>query len=172
MALTNSTVRLNSVGITGDFTNGGIMTLTNTTVSNNVASHAVFNDIVLFGFGGGIYNGDTMTLTNSTVIDNIADINGGGILNGGTLTLTNSTVNLNSAANGGGIYSSFGTNNTHQQHGERERRCGQWRWHLRHFQQLGEIYLTPRLRKTWLLSRSAWGGWRRVCGGRRHFHLP
>ena len=76
MALTNSTVRRQQ----RPHQAGGIralrrrnLTLTNTTVSSNVASHAVFNDIGVFGYGGGINSGDTVALTNSTVSGNSAE---------------------------------------------------------------------------------------------------
>jgi hypothetical protein len=66
---------------------GGRLTLTNSTVSNNVVS----------GIGAGIENLGTLTLTNSTVSRNTI-VRGavGGIDNIGTLTLTNSTVSGNS----------------------------------------------------------------------------
>jgi hypothetical protein len=87
--------------------NGGIMTLTNSTVSGNSATK-----------GGGIYNAFscTGTLTNSTISGNSAPL-GGGIFNdeGGTMTLTNSTVSGNTAysdnsgRSGGGIFNEGGT---------------------------------------------------------------
>jgi serine/threonine protein kinase len=81
----------------GGISNFGILTLTNSTVSNNVS----FGD----SGGGGINNGDngSVTLTNSTVLGNAAPFgNGGGISNSGNLTLTNSTVSENTAQNDGG----------------------------------------------------------------------
>lgn len=78
---------------------GGNLTLNNSVVRNNAASHT----------GGGFNNDGTLTLNNSTVSNNTASINGGGISNGGTtangggVTLNNSTVSTNSAPNGGGI---------------------------------------------------------------------
>ncbi|MDH3622447.1 MAG: hypothetical protein OES69_02450 [Myxococcales bacterium] len=78
---------------------GGILTLTNSTVSGNTAIVA----------GGGIYNLGWLTLTNSTVSGNTAIVAGGGILTFGTLTLTNSTVSGNAATQGGGGIANSGT---------------------------------------------------------------
>jgi hypothetical protein len=87
--LTNSTVSGNSARIVGGILNGdtfvgasgGLLTLTNSTVSVNV--------------GGGVSNADRMTLTNSTVSNNV----GVGVSNGsgpfGLMTLTTSTVSGN-----------------------------------------------------------------------------
>ena len=85
----------------GGILNYGTLTLTNSTVSDNVAG----------GIAGGILNYyyATTTLINSTVSGNTARF-GGGIYNiYGTTTLINSTVSGNSALNptgggGGGIY--------------------------------------------------------------------
>jgi hypothetical protein len=67
----------------GIYSNGGTLTLTNSTVSRNT---------VYYLQGGGIYsNGGTLTLTNSTVSGNVGT-DGGGIFNDGTLTLTNTLV--------------------------------------------------------------------------------
>ena len=78
---------------------GGALTLTNTTVSGNVSGCC----------GGTISNFGTLILTNSTVSDNT----GSGIWNGGsgTLTLTESTVSGNTDApqGGGGIKNLGGT---------------------------------------------------------------
>ena len=74
---------------------GGMVTLTNSTLSGNSAFE-----------GGGIQNDGMMTVTNSTFTGNSATSgDGGGIVNYGTVTLTNSTLTGNSAASlGGGIY--------------------------------------------------------------------
>ena len=82
----------------------GTLTLTNTTVSDNVA-RGPFG-----GNGGGILNqlDARLTLTNSTVSGNTATLQGGGVFSNGTLTSINSTVSGNSAPNGAGI-ASFGT---------------------------------------------------------------
>jgi hypothetical protein len=81
----------------GGIRNDDVLTLTNSTVSNNAASAS----------GGGILNLWELTLTNSTVSGNSSEYNGGGIVNNGFargawLTLTNSTVSNNAASNAGG----------------------------------------------------------------------
>ncbi len=72
---------------------GGIITLTNVTLSGNGA-----------GAGAGLANeqGSTAVLTNVTIADNSANNNGGGLSNGsgGTLTVGNSIIFGNSAASG------------------------------------------------------------------------
>jgi predicted outer membrane repeat protein len=83
-------------GSNGGIVNRGTLTLNDSTVSGNLASHVE---------GGGIRNeGGTVTLNNSTVSDNAAgNGNGGGIANedSGTVTLNNSTVSGNHAGCGG-----------------------------------------------------------------------
>ena len=76
---------------------GANLTLTNSTVSGNLAS--------LEMSGGGIYNDYTgnLTLINSTVSGNEADRDGGGIFNGGIMTLISSTISNNKAGSYGGI---------------------------------------------------------------------
>ena len=107
VSLIDSTVSGNTTSGSGggilNFT--GMLTLTNSTVSNNMAgSH-----------GGGIYSMGALTLTNSTVSGNMAQDSqyvfspqtsgGGGIYSSGTLILTNTTVAYNTAqSSGGGIY--------------------------------------------------------------------
>jgi len=83
----------NSEGGGGIYSDGGTLTVTNSTFSGNSAT-----------YGGGIYNEGTLTVTDSTFSDNSATY-GGGIYNGGTLTITNSTFSGNSAfyGSGGGI---------------------------------------------------------------------
>ncbi|MCQ3936571.1 MAG: hypothetical protein DPW18_05935 [Chloroflexi bacterium] len=78
----------------GVFNNGGTLTVTNSTFSNNSALN-----------GGGISNFGTLTVTNGTFSGNSAGDNGGGIFNRGTLTVTDSTFSGNSNVNynGGGI---------------------------------------------------------------------
>lgn len=89
----------------GGIFNRGELTLTNSTLSGNMAD-----------FGGGITNfGDgaiaEMTISDTTISGNAAVTAGGGIsnlgANGGTasLTIVNSTLSGNEAAIGGGIYS-------------------------------------------------------------------
>ena len=94
VTVTNGSVGVYNLG--GGILNEGTLTLTDSTVSLNIA-----------GGGGGISNSvdGTLTVTNSTVSLNTARY-GGGIENqaDGLLTLTNSTVSGNAAPNGGGIY--------------------------------------------------------------------
>ena len=90
----NGTGAVNSGHGCGIYNGGGVLTLTNSTVSGNSGGGG--------SGGGGILNFGTLTLTNSTVSGNSAFF-GGGIGAQGFLTLTNSTVSGNSAFNGGGI---------------------------------------------------------------------
>jgi len=88
----------------GGISNGGTLTVTNSTLSGNSSP-----------FGGGIFNGTgaTLTVTNSTLSGNNS-VNtlgqGGGIYNNfnGTVNLTNSTLSNNSATSGAGGYGSGG----------------------------------------------------------------
>lgn len=76
---------------------GGNLTITNTTVSNNITSST----------GGGVYSrrGSELIVTNSTISDNAAASHGGGIRSSDDMTLTNSTVSRNASSGaGGGIY--------------------------------------------------------------------
>ncbi len=104
LTLTNSTIsgNLAFAGSGGGIFNSGTATLTNSTISdNNSMTDATEGD------GGGIFNGGNLTLINSTVSGNEALRDGGGIFNGENLTLINSTVSGNKAGfdhNGGGIY--------------------------------------------------------------------
>lgn len=74
----------------------GMMTLINSTVSDNVAR----------GKGGGFHIAckGTLVLINSTVSGNSTNYDGGGIYLDGVGEFTNSTIVNNSAHNGGGIY--------------------------------------------------------------------
>src|SRR6266571_4588720 len=91
---------INSTNTGGGIYNGGTLTLSNSTVSDNTVTGS--NSI-----GGGIYNSSDMMLniSNSTVSGNTAtgsNSDGGGIYNSGTLTLSNSTVSGNTAPDGAG----------------------------------------------------------------------
>jgi hypothetical protein len=83
--------------------NLGTLTLTNSTVSGNIATL----------WGGGIYNrfGATLRIDQSTVTGNTAGETGGGLYNDGALTLVDSTISSNDGGLGGGglFNSSFGT---------------------------------------------------------------
>jgi hypothetical protein len=82
----------------GGIYNGGTLTLTDSTVSDNFAFYAA-----------GIYNSGTMTLKDSTVADNTSNRIGGGIFNSGTMTLEDSTVTNNNAPDSGGGIANDGT---------------------------------------------------------------
>jgi len=105
VTLTDSTLSGNTAyfsggGIKND--NGGVMTLTNSTINDNSATTVD---------GGGIDNLGTARLASSTVSDNSAGHDGGGIDNwtNTTVELTNSTVSGNTAGNdGGGIFNNGG----------------------------------------------------------------
>jgi hypothetical protein len=77
----------------GGIQNFGALTMTNCTLSGNIADRA----------GGGIFNSGTMTLTNSTVSANSA-VGGGGIFDSGTLTVTNSTLSIGGRGLPGRVY--------------------------------------------------------------------
>jgi hypothetical protein len=80
-------------GLGGGLSNGGTLTVSNSTLSGNSAY-----------YGGGIYSSATLTISNSTLSGNSAPNGGGGIYNRGTLTVSDSTLSGNSAfSNGGGI---------------------------------------------------------------------
>ena len=103
----------------GGVYNGGALTLTNCTVTNNRAESSYRNT-----YGGGVYNGNgKLTMVNCTISNNkagtkdnsLADAWGGGIANyGGTVDLENCTINNNSAvgnfrgSSGGGLYNYHG----------------------------------------------------------------
>jgi len=100
LSITNSTISNNAAngGFGGGVANTGTLTVTRSTVSGNSASA---------GHGGGIFNSGTLTVTNSTIAGNSASGGtGGGIMNAGssTLTVIDGTISANSAAAGGGIY--------------------------------------------------------------------
>jgi hypothetical protein len=119
----------------GGIHNGGVMTITDSLIADNVAgadldngagiSNSVGGTLTLLrsivrgnglvqGSGGGIHNRGVMTVVDSTISDDsITDEQGGGIFNGGTLTVTNSTIADNrvagTGASGGGGIANFGT---------------------------------------------------------------
>jgi hypothetical protein len=86
-------------GFGGGIWNGGegTVTLTNSTVSMNIADGEGGG-----GGGGGIYHDNgNLTLTNSTLSGNSAEV-GGGLYSRSNATLTNSTLSGNDAKYGGG----------------------------------------------------------------------
>ena len=95
--LTISGAVLANIGAGAGISNHGVLTVTNSTISNNNA--------FLASGGGGFFNDGTLTIANSTVSGNEAYYNVGvGIYNVGMLTILNSTIAGNGVA-GGGIYS-------------------------------------------------------------------
>lgn len=93
----NSTISNNTSSSGGGIgLRGGSLTVTNSTISDNVAN---------FSSGGAILNSGTLTMTNSTISGNKAIDDGGGISNRfGHLILTNSTITNNTASHGGGLF--------------------------------------------------------------------
>jgi hypothetical protein len=115
----------------GGINNAGTLTLSNSTVTGNIADPACWHIASgcpwddLATYGGGIFNGNAtgtaiLTINNSTISNNQdPGGDGGGIANGGryssgalvrggTVTLNNSTVSGNWAESGGGIYTELG----------------------------------------------------------------
>jgi TIR domain len=81
----------------GGILNKGVLTLTDSTVSECVAAS-----------GGGIVNLGVLTITNSSISGNKADAWGGGIFNSSTLNIIRSTISHNTAGRaGGGIDNGF-----------------------------------------------------------------
>lgn len=136
VTLTNSIVSNNATGNPysegGGIDNGGVFTVTDSTISGNTAGtgSGVYNAGGMFviegslisgnsaGTGGGITNStsSTLTLINSTVDGNTAASTGGGVFSGdfnSVLTIVGSTISNNTAGTtGGGIANgdnSFGT---------------------------------------------------------------
>ncbi len=97
-----------------DNSNSGTVNVTDSTISNNIATSGD-SDGDGDGYGGGIYNNSTgaVNVTDSTISNNSAN-HGGGIYNKGTgtVTVTDSTIggstatsgNTASGGSGGGIY--------------------------------------------------------------------
>jgi hypothetical protein len=114
LTLSNCTV---SGNLAGSRRGGGIyngyeatLTISNSTIARNESFSWVGSSL-----GGGIYNEDgaTLTMSNSTIAANVADV--GGIYNGidAMLTISNSTISNNIAGyyGTGGIANTFGTLN-------------------------------------------------------------
>ena len=102
LTITNSTLSGNlangSPALGGGIANSGTLTITNSTLSGNVASNRLCNSLQHLCAGGGIYNHfGTLTINGSTLSGNNS-ANAGGILGyGGALTVNNSTISGNSA---------------------------------------------------------------------------
>lgn len=108
LAVQNSTIR-NNDGLDpgsggGIHNNGGTATITNSTLTGNIATS-----------GGAIYNNTgTVTVTNSTIYANALWGAGGSIVyNAGTMTIRNSILANGSGANlcGGAVFAAGSTNN-------------------------------------------------------------
>ncbi len=96
LALQNLTIINGKSSTGGGVYNGGSVTITNTTFTNNISTI----------HGGGIFNDGTLTVTNSLFLNNNATSAGGGIINNssGTILVKNSTFIGNTAASAGAIY--------------------------------------------------------------------
>ncbi|MBL1099062.1 hypothetical protein [Streptomyces coffeae] len=94
LTLTDSTVRNNIAGVGGGIWNRqGTLTLKNTRVTNNRG-----------GFGGGVATNGTMTMEGGTLHDNTGGEWGGGLANAGDTKLNHVLINGNDAGEyGGGI---------------------------------------------------------------------
>ncbi len=110
MTLDGTTVSNNTGARDGGGINnvtGSSMTITNSTITGNLAS----------GLGGGVYNdGDDngmhptkMSIKSSTISGNSGPTGGGGIMNISILDITNSTISGNTTTNNGGGLFSNGT---------------------------------------------------------------
>jgi Tol biopolymer transport system component len=88
-------------GSGGGIYNLGSLTITNSTISNNLALDT----------GGGVYNMGTLVINNSDIVDNYtAYFGGGGVMNdAGTMEIINSTITGNAASWGGGVDTYLGT---------------------------------------------------------------
>ncbi len=87
-----------AVSAGGIFNNGGNLTITDSTIADNLHDD---------GAGGIFNNGGTLNITGSIISDNLTtgQSEGGGIANTGPATVTNSTISGNKANIGGGIWS-------------------------------------------------------------------
>lgn len=106
-SISNLTIANGNASSGGGIKNDGPLTVTNSTLSDNVGGSGGGDG----GGGGGIENTGALTVTNSTFSGNSASGNnalGGGIASAGTLTVTNSTFSGNTASVGGGIYNNSG----------------------------------------------------------------
>jgi hypothetical protein len=94
LSLIDSTVTGNTGGAGAGITNGGTMSITNSSIDGNTS----------LSYGGGIYNWGTATITGSSVSGNTAAYGGGGVTNTAfaTLSVTDSMIRDNSSGLGGG----------------------------------------------------------------------
>jgi hypothetical protein len=97
LSLDRITIRGGNVfgpGGAGGISNGGILTITESVIDNNV------NDGM---GGGGIRNTGTLTILQSFITNNLGFFDAGGILSTGTATITNSTIAHNRSEGAGGV---------------------------------------------------------------------
>ena len=113
LTISNTIISDNSAGEGGGIFNNGTMTITNSTINNNISTRS----------GAGISNdeGTSAILTNSTISGNQAGDRGGGIFNRGGVSINNNTISMNKAGalnvnncilpmcSGGGVYNQVGT---------------------------------------------------------------
>ena len=120
-------VRFGKATTGGGISNQGTLTVTDSTISGNVAllqgggvytgalgmssiTNSTISDNIVPGYcGGGIFIevGGTSVVTNSTIRGNIGAGNGGGICHGGPLAVIGSTVSGNRTGGGGGATHTF-----------------------------------------------------------------
>lgn len=99
VTLSNLTIRNGSAPAGGGIYNNGTLTISNSTVSGNVATASKLAG----GTGGGIFSSGSLTVSDSTVSGNYAagafafarPAEGGGVTNGYSLTIINSTLSGN-----------------------------------------------------------------------------
>ena len=130
LSLSNTTIVTNNADFgAGVFNDGGTVTVTGSSIENNVAATdggGVYNDrtatlnvvgstLVLNSSGrdgGGVYNNDSATtsISDSTLNGNIAVRNGGGLFNEivAVANLNNTRFSANTAGDGGGVYNEDG----------------------------------------------------------------
>jgi CSLREA domain-containing protein len=109
MQITNSNIAGNRAAggpANGAILNDGLLTITGSTISDNVAVFP-FSSIC-----GGIGNGGTVTIINSTITGNISSSDvgtAGAIYNFGTVTVASSTITNNKGGGAGGVLNFTGT---------------------------------------------------------------
>ena len=114
--LSRVTIRGGRAHTGGGVNNSGTLTITNSTVSGNVAPGLCFFNPFLHhwecvgGLGGGIYSGGTLTINNSTVSRNSSDFYGSGIFAADTVKIQNSIVAHSPGGNCSGTMNSNGYN--------------------------------------------------------------
>jgi predicted outer membrane repeat protein len=114
LTIHNSTFSGHS-GVAGTIYNGGTVTITDSTFTNNhdgvIVNYILWSTIIISNStftnnssrDGGVIRGIRLTITNSVFTDNSATLSGGAIFTGGWATITDSTFTNNSASYGGAI---------------------------------------------------------------------